>query len=117
LSSTKAVSVDELIEYIKMRFQKFFPGYLPVLNHLFEVKYGLDPLIMFLKDSSTFYETLKEYYDSSETALFIVIFIIKSILIKLNRLDLIEEAIKKAVNNSIEFKRLLKNLGIDLMER
>ncbi len=113
MSSYKGISINELIEYVRTRFSKFFPGYLLLLDNLFKVKYGLDALTMFFEDSFKFYVTLKEYYNSSETALFVVVFIIKSILIKLNRLDLLEEAVRKAVNNSIGFKQFLKNLGIE----
>jgi len=107
-----SIEASDLIDYVKKRFTRAFPGYLQTLDYLFKSRHGLNALQMFFYDSVEFYKTVREHYGIEDVALFVVTYLVKTVLIRLNRLDLLDEAVRKAVSNSKDFKELLEGLGV-----
>lgn len=109
------ISSSELASYIRGYAARVAPGSLNLLDFLIKARFGVDAVTMFFKDSSTFFKVLEEVYDVKETALFMLVSVfIKPMLIKLNKLDVLNEAVSLAINDSSKFRKLLSDLGVDL---
>lgn len=113
--ASSKVSKDVLSSYITSYSSRVMPGLLNILNKVFIKRFNTDVISLFLEDPSKVYDTLIEVYKDKDTAIIIIAYlIVKPILIKLERLDLLDRAMTLAINDPEEFKKLLKSLNVDV---
>ncbi len=109
------ISRDELISYVRSYSSRIMPGLLSILDRIFITKFNDDIISLFLSDPKKVYMTLLDLYGNEDTVVLIMNYLlIKPVLVKLNRLDLIDKAITLAMKNPEEFKELLRSLNVDL---
>lgn len=114
-SQSLRISKDELILYVRSYSSRAMPGLINILNRVFISRFNNDIVTLFLNDSRKVYETLLSLYGSEDTVTLIINYLlIKPILIRLGRLDLIDKAIILATKKPEEFKDLLRSLNVDL---
>lgn len=114
-SQSLRISRDELISYMKSYSSRVMPGLLNVLDRVFITQFNKDLVTLFLSDPGKVYVALLSLYGNEDTVMLIMSYLlIKPILVRLNRLDLIDKAITLAMKNPEEFKELLRSLGVDL---
>ncbi len=109
------ISRDELISYLTSYSSRVMPGFLNILNKLFTKQFGTDMIDLFLNDPPKVYNTLLNMYGNEDTATLIIAYLlVKPILIRLERLDLMDKAIALATKDPDGFKKLLRSLDVDL---
>ncbi len=115
ISRSSRVDKDELISYVRSYSLRVMPGLLNILNKVFIARFGTDMVALFLNDSKKVYETLLSLYGNEDTVTLIMSYLlIKPMLIRLGRLDLVDKALTLAMKNSEGFKEMLRSLNVDL---
>jgi len=110
---TLKISIQDLIIYVRRYVEENATGLLGMLNLYAKTMYGMDAITMFFNDFSKFLEILDEVYGSRDSSLLVLkLFFIRPVLIKLNRLDKLDEILSIIREKPTEFKKLLQDLGV-----
>ncbi len=107
----KAFSLNELIKYVKNYIAQRSPGLMETLDMVavFSDANVSGIVELFFKDSNKTFQLLAKHYGSADTAIFIFTnLLVKPLLIRLNKLALLDQVVEAAVRDKEEFYRLIE---------
>lgn len=109
--SSSKIGKEVLLSYIASYSSRVMPGLLNILTKVFIKRFNTDIVSLFLEDPGKVCDTLIEMYGDRDTAVTIISYlIVKPILIKLGRLDLLDRAVSLALKDPEGFKNYLSLL-------
>ncbi|MCS7128051.1 MAG: hypothetical protein RMI83_02110 [Desulfurococcaceae archaeon] len=107
----RAFSLNELAKYVKNYIMQRSPGLMESLDMIavFSDVNATSLIELFFKDPSKTFQLLVKHYGSVDTAIFIFInFLVKPLLIRLDKLALLDQVVEAAIRDKEEFYRLIE---------
>ncbi|MEM2234653.1 MAG: hypothetical protein QW224_02825 [Desulfurococcaceae archaeon] len=107
----KNFNLNELVKYVKNYIMQRSPGLMESLD-MIAMFSGINVssiVELFFKDPNTTFQLLVKHYGSMDTAIFIFTnFLVKPLLIRLNKLALLDRVVEAAIRDKEEFYRLIE---------
>lgn len=104
-------NLNELVKYVKNYIMQRSPGLMESLDMvaIFSGTNVSGIVELFLKDPNRAFQLLVKHYGSVDTAIFIFTnFLVKPLLIRLNKLALLDRVVETAIKDKDEFYRLIE---------